>query len=145
MKDINLDFKFTFDYTLTTEERFSLRKWLEKFVYALNYGNLDEVADFLDVGFGNVGLTEYSKLGKQEFVNFVVENRIPSGFLWYRFSEIKTKKKNGIFLLNGSMEVLNEKMLLLEGEMVGEVLFFENDSCFRLLNLELSPRLRVRF
>lgn len=142
---MNLEPKISFDYTLTTEERFSFRRFLENFIDQFNSLEPREIENMFDVKFEAFGIARDEKFNLHQFFEFVSTNRQNKILEWYRFPELKVRKKDGFFFVNGSMEVLNDKMLMMEGEIDMEALYFPIEEEYKFLFFTFSPRLVVSF
>lgn len=145
MKNINFESKISFDYSFSTEERFAFRRFVEQFIFTLNSGHVDELSRFFDDRFEAFGFSLSERFNSEKFVHFLEENRKRKLMTWFRLPVLTAKKKDGIFFLNGSMEVLNEEMLVMEGEVDLEAVYFSEDVGFKFLFFTFSPRMRVSF
>lgn len=140
MRNVNLETKFKFDYSLSTEERFSFRRFLEQFVKDFNEEDLTDLEEKLATWFEVYGLTtDVMKLAR--FLKFIGEERTSGGIVWYRFPELKVRKKNDMFEVNGSMEALNSRTLFLEGEVDMKCVFTSDG--YKVTFLAFSPRFRM--
>ena len=143
MKNINLESKISFDYSFSTEERFAFRRFVEQFIFTLNSGHVDELSRFLDDRFEAFGFAFGERFNDENFIHFLRENRERNVMTWFRLPVLTAKKKDEIFFLNGSMEVLNEEMLVMEGEVDMEAVSCSEGEGFKFLFITFSPRMRL--
>lgn len=141
MKEINIEINFKVDYSLNTEERFALRKWLQLCVSELNSPS-DELEYMFAKNFEAYGMNLKETFNKKSFLKFLTSQKQIENFKYFRMPNLSLKKKNERYFANGSLEILNDKMLLMEGEVELQIDKNIYDD-FEILFWTFSPRLRI--
>ncbi|MES3037712.1 MAG: hypothetical protein V4736_07380 [Bdellovibrionota bacterium] len=129
-----------FDYSVTTEQRFALRTWLEQLVEAINSNDRERCADFFDPYLLVEGFNE-QPLNKEQYLTWLEERKNDKTVHVMRLPQLKIKLKGKLYRLNGTYEEFIDGILSYEGTM--EMIVTSADDGFKLASMIFFPRLRV--
>jgi hypothetical protein len=137
---ISTESKMDFDYSVATEDRFALRKWLEELVDAVNYNDrgvyTERLADNLTVeGFSELPMDRDAYLAYLGGPSGQKATRV------IRFPILEIKFKRYLYHLAGTYEEFVDGILSYEGTL--EMAIVKQDDMFQLASIKFYPRLRV--
>lgn len=125
-----------FDRDVATEPRFSLRRWFESFVEAINTGNLDFWQSSLDDSLVVADLTE-DELSKQTLITYLLHpmKRVA-------FNELEVEVEDGVYRMKGELETFQEGLMVFEGQFEMHITQC-TPAHFLILGMTCYPRMRV--
>ena len=137
---IDTEIKFDADHTVTTEERFALRRWFQEALGFLNTGAWDEygkeLSDYLNVN----GFTE-GVLIKPLYLEFLRSLGFGTAAVVARYPVIKVSVKLSYFSLVGTFEAFFDGVLSYEGNI--EVLVMKVDDSYQVMEIKFYPHMIV--
>lgn len=131
--------QFRFDNSLTSEERFRFRKWIQEFSHALTQCDQSLISSFLASNFTSLGLSD-AKLNKTAFTMLMSSQKRKSQNRLCFFTELRIFGRETDFSILGSYAETEHKELVLEG---GIDIKVQKDQEFKIQKLNFSPRLKI--
>lgn len=138
---LSTESKIDFDRSISTEDRFGLRRWFEKLVQTLNQSNPQIWAELLGGDVSIVGFTDIPMSGA-EFARYL-HTHFEDGEYVLRYPELRASFQDGVYRLSGTFESFTDGILFCSGDITVEVVKDEDEK-FRLKSQQLSPRFRVQ-
>ncbi len=132
--------KTDFDYSVSTEDRFALRHWLEDFVAAINHNDRGMYEGLLNSDLVIEGFTE-GLMDRTQYLDWLHEREQQKIVHVLRFPALKIKYKYRLFHLVGTYEEFISGILSFEGTV--EMLIIKDEDNFKLSALKFFPRLRL--
>jgi hypothetical protein len=131
-----MELNMYFDRDVATEPRFSLRRWFESFVEAINTGNLEFWQSSLDDSLVVVDLTE-DELSKQTLITYLLHpmKRV-------MFNELEIETDDGVYRMKGELETFQDGLMIFEGQFEMH-LTQVSSTHFLILGITCYPRMRV--
>lgn len=125
-----------FDRDVATEPRFSLRRWFEGFVEAINTGNLDFWQSSLDDSLVVMDLAE-DELSKQTLMTYLLHpmKRVA-------FNELEVEVEDGVYRMKGELETFQDGLMIFEGQFEMHIMQVSSTH-FLILGITCYPRMRV--
>jgi hypothetical protein len=130
------ELKWKFEGDVATEPRFALRRWFERFVSAVNDGNLalwqNSLAESLVV----------TDLLPEEMDRAGMENYLVRPPKQIRIPEVTVVVDDGAYHLRGTWETLRDRLMIFDGEF--EMVAADvGGGQFQIFGITFSPRFRV--
>ena len=129
-----------FDSSVGTEDRFALRKWLERLVEALNYNDRGVYTESLYDNLMVEGFTE-QPMGKAAYLEWLADRSAQKVHV-IRFPHLRIRFRQKMYRLVGSLEEFVDGILSYEGSV--ELLVLKNEGNFQLATLKFFPRMRLK-
>lgn len=139
--NISTESRMEFDYSVATEDRFALRKWLEQLVEAINYNDRGMYTDRLYDNLTVEGFTA-QPMGKASYLSWLADRALQHKVHVIRFPTLRIKLKNNLYRLVGTFEEFVDGLLSYEGSI--ELLVVKTDDNFQLATMKFFPRLRLK-
>lgn len=138
---MNLETTLDFNNTVTTEERFEIRKFINEFVKTVNEKNLESSEPFIADGFVAEGLSEFVMQKPQLLGTFYRKffGR-KNNYMW--FPKLKLSSNKNMYRLDGTYEEYQQGILSTEGDIKIDLKKTENDS-YVLIAMKFFPRMRL--
>lgn len=141
MFKIPTDSRMDFDYSVSTENRFALRNWLDRFVEAVNYNDKPIYEEMISVNFKATGFRE-DQLDRESFLNFISRPTKQKTVRIIRMPELTIKFRQGQYLTMGTFEQFNDGILSYEG--TAETVISQDEDKFCFEKIEFFPRLKIK-
>jgi hypothetical protein len=137
----NLETSLDFNNTVTTEERFEIRKFINSFVSTVNDKHQDSIEHFIADGFVAEGLSEFAMQKPQLLGTFYRKffGR-KNNYMW--FPKLKLSYTNNLYRLDGTYEEYQQGILSAEGDVKVDLKKTE-DQGYVLIGLKFFPRMRL--
>jgi hypothetical protein len=141
MPKIPTDSRMDFDYSVSTEDRFALRRWFEELVQAINYNDRGVYLEKLAPNLWVKGFTE-SPLNHQDYSKYLQSRAKQKVARVVRFPDLKIKQRyRHYFTLMGTYEEFINGILSYEGTVTLEI--EKQDEQFKLSKFIFYPRLKL--
>lgn len=130
-----------FDNTVTTEERFEMRKFINNFIVSVNDKNQYDVEDDIADGFVAQGISEFI-MQKPQLVGTLYRKFFgrKNNYMW--FPKLKLTKNKNLFYLYGTYEEYQQGILSTEGDIEMKVTY-DSDGKFQFVSWNFFPRMRM--
>jgi len=129
-----------FDYSVTTEDRFALRKWLEQLVEAINYNDRGAYSPMLGDGLIVEGFSDQA-MDRAAYVTFLEQRSTQPAARIMRFPDLNIKFHHYLYHLRGTYEEFIDGILSYEGSI--DMTLAKQEDNFVLLTVKFYPRLRL--
>ncbi len=127
-----------FDRTVSTEDRFALRRWLEGYIDKLNNREGELVGLFSDncqiEGFSN------EPMERDSFSQMMYDRHNRNNHL-ARYSELRIKFKNDLYHISGTYEEYLDGVLVTDGTM--EFSIMKEEENFLIVKQKFYPRMML--
>ena len=137
---ISTESKMDFDNSVSTEDRFALRKWLDELVEAVNYNDRGVYGDRLAENLTVEGFTE-QPMDRESYLQYLNSRATEPAARIIRFPALQIKFKHYLYPLAGTYEEFVNGILSYEGRV--NLAIVKKDGGFQLVSLKFDPRLRV--
>jgi len=137
---ISTESKMDFDYSVATEDRFALRKWLEELVEAVNYNDRGVYGGRLAENLTVEGFTE-QPMGRESYLQYLNGRATEHAARIIRFPALQIKFKDHLYHLAGTYEEFVNGILSYEGRI--DLAIVKKEGGFQLVSVKFDPRLRV--
>ena len=137
---ISLETKLDYDRTVSTEDRFTIRKVMDKLVKAVNN---QQVAVYTDMFSDAVIVEGFSDIPavKQGFCQSL-ERRFKTGDRTMRFPELKLSFSRYLFHLDGTYEEYLHGILATEGTIT--ISMIKEDENYKIVRIMFYPRMMMQ-
>ena len=137
----HLETTLDFNNTVSTEERFEIRKFIDAFVKTVNDKNQDSAEQFIADGFVAIGLSEFAMQKAQLLGTFYRKffGR-KNNYMW--FPKLKLSSNKNLYRLDGTYEEYQQGILSTEGDIKLDVKKTEDDN-YVLIGMKFFPRMRL--
>ncbi len=125
------------DNTVSTEDRFVLRKFIERFIDEINTGKTDRYERKLGESLAVVGFEDYPLLKPQFKQRLSKKFSTAKGFA--RFPKLKVTNSRFMFHLVGTYEEFHDGIIDTEGNI--ELYVIKKDSNFEIVKIDFFPRM----
>ena len=133
--------KIDFDYLVSTEDRFALRKWFEEFVEAGNTAPIDVIKNYLDEELVIEGLGD-AKILYNEAMEGIKSLVGTSSRVVMDYPDVKFKFQHVLFSMQGSFEGFIDGIMSYDGTF--EAKLAKSDDGFKIIFIKLFPRLMLK-
>ena len=139
---LDTESKMSFDRTVSTEERFALRKWFDQFVELQNNHDLVEFNSMLSDALIVDGFTDIT-LYKQSYLDFLKPIIFDQESSQARYPKLNFSYQGFLFHASGDFEIYLDGVLACEGEISFEIK--KTDDKFEVVRKKFSPRMMLAF
>lgn len=130
-----------FGTTISTEDRFKFRNWLEGWFFSLSENSLQDVwSRGLTENFQVDGLSE-QVWGKTQFLEYVAKQHAAGSFMIRVPSGSVEKVDDLTWHLQGELEIFTDNLLSCAG--IVQIVLQSIEGDFKVKTMHLEPRLRV--
>jgi hypothetical protein len=137
---ISTESKMDFDYSVTTEDRFALRKWLEQLVEAVNYNDREVYAPMLGDQLIVEGFSD-EPMDQAAYLAFLEQRGSQKSARVIRFPDLSIKFHHYLYHLRGTYEEFVDGILSYEGSI--DMTVAKQEDSFILVTVKFYPRLRL--
>jgi hypothetical protein len=141
MTHVDTESNIKFDYSVSTENRFAVRKWLQHFVDDQNTKGLGVWESALTKTALIEGFSDEA-LSKSSFVEFMKQIHAASRSVIVRFPELTISYSRFLYDVEGNMELYIDGVLSLEGTFESRVA--ESEGEFQFAWIKLYPRMTLQ-
>lgn len=136
-----LETTLDFDSSVSTEERFEIRKFMNSFVSTVNDKHQESVEPFIADGFVAEGLSEFAMQKSQLLGTFYRKffGR-KTNYMW--FPKLKLSNSKNVYHLEGTYEEYQQGILSTEGDIRINLKKTEDEN-YILIALKFFPRMRL--
>ena len=127
-----------FDRSVDTEDRFAIRKIIDRFANAANNGNIGDLEILISDSTVVEGFSDLPFM-KQEFISVI--SRWKGGARVMRFPKLKLSYNRYLYHLTGTYEEFIDKILVTEGTI--ELALVKIDEQFQFAKIIFYPRMRL--
>lgn len=138
---ISVETKLDYDRTVNTEDRFAIRKAIDKFVNAVNKCETEMYQNMISDGAIIEGFSDIPQV-KQGFITMLSRKFITPGIYFMRFPTLKLSYNRFMYHLEGTFEEFSEGILATEGTI--EIALIKNESGFQIIKIVFYPRMMLR-
>lgn len=137
---IPVETKLDFDRSVSTEDRFAIRKAIDSFVRLVNKQAIDESSAMISDGVVVEGFSDIPQV-KIGFVSMLKRRFGNQGLRMMRFPELKLSFNQFIYHLEGTYEEFADGVLAIEGTI--ELSLIKNSDGFQFVKIILFPRMML--
>lgn len=131
--------KLDFDNSVSTEDRFAIRRVIDLFAEAANQGDLELLNTLIDDSTVIEGFSDIPYM-KQEFVSVISRWNNGGVKRIMRFPKLKLSYSHYLYHLDGSYEEFIDNILATEGTI--ELSMIKKESSYSLVKIIFYPRMR---
>ena len=132
--------KLDFDQTVSTEDRFTIRRVIDSFASAANIGNMEKLDSLISDSTVIEGFSDLPYV-KEEFL-LVLSRWWSNGQKHFmRFPKVKFTYGHFLYHLTGTYEEFVDGILSTEGTI--ELALIKNDRGFEFVKITFFPRMRI--
>lgn len=135
---ISIETKLDCDRTVSTEDRFALRRALDSFVTAVNRAEVDAYQQMLLGGAVIEGFSDIPQL-KQEFISTLSRRFTGDNNNLMRFPKLKSSYNRFMFHAEGTYEEYRDGILATEGSI--ELALVKTNDKFQIAKIVFYPRM----
>lgn len=128
------------DNSVSTEDRFLIRKFLEDFIEQIAKKEFDKCAQGLDESFVAEGFYDYPVFKKVFLSRLINRAKLPNAFI--RLPQLKVFHVKKIFKLHGTYEEYSENVLVTEGSV--DLVLMKFEKTFKILKIVFYPRMLLK-
>jgi hypothetical protein len=132
--------KLDFDRSVNTEDRFAIRKVLDKFIYCVNNAQVDIYSAMLSDAAVVEGFSDIVQV-KAGFVSMLSRRFLGNGKRTMRLPEVKLSYSRYLFQLKGTYEEISEGILSTEGTI--EIFLIKEDQKYKIVRIIFYPRMML--
>ena len=141
MSHVDTESIIKFDYSVSTENRFAVRKWLQRFVDEQNTRGMGVWESALTEKVLIEGFTD-EPLTRDAFVDFMKQIHKAGQQITVRFPQLTISYNRFLYDVHGTMELYIEGVLSLEGTFESRV--SEVEEVFQFAWFKLYPRMALQ-
>lgn len=138
---LTIETKLDFDRSVSTEDRFAIRKVVDAFVKSVNKSEREEFAPVISDAAIIEGFTDIPYV-KEGFVNMLARRFNSNANRFMRFPELKLSYSRYLFQLNGTYEDFDNDVLATEGTIT--INMIKNDSGYQIVRILFYPRMMLQ-
>lgn len=138
--DKTVELTLDFDNTVTTEDRFSIRHFLEDFIDIINNQSQDELSEMISGAATAEGFSDFV-MQKQEILNMFYSKFFGRRNSYINFSKLKLTFDKRLFQIRGEYEEYSEGILAAAGSI--QISLVKNDDSFEFVTFKFYPRMRA--
>jgi hypothetical protein len=142
MPKISTDSKMDFDRSVSTENRFALRNWLEGLVKAINYNDRNAYRHMLGENLIVEGFSD-GPMDHETYFMFLQQRGKQKVIRVVRYPELAIRCKNSHYYISGRYEEFFNGILSYEGNI--EMILVKGEEGFKLVSQIFYPRLKVSY
>lgn len=137
---MSLETILDFNNTVTIEERFDIRKFVNLFTVTVNDKNQEEVEQFIADGFVAEGLSEFA-MQKPQLIGTFYRKFFgrKNNYMW--FPKLKLSSNKGTYHLDGTYEEYQQGILSTEGDI--KIDLKKTETSYELISWKFFPRMRM--
>jgi hypothetical protein len=139
---LDTESKMDFDRAIGTEDRFALRRWLDKYVSLQNEHNLEAFSELLSDALIVNGFTDMA-LQKQSYIDFLKPVVFDNPNAVVRYPKLAVAYQGYLYHIRGDFEIYIDGILSSEGEVEFEVV--KDDEQYVIVRKNFSPRMMFAF
>ncbi|GEM_PF-2203631 len=138
---LDTESKMKFDSSISTEDRFALRKWFQKFI---DFQNEENIEALLVLAASEVVITGFTKhsMDYETWAAFHERRALSEDIYTTRYPEVLFTFAKNRYRVSGSYEEYKNYQLVLEG--IIDITIEKINNVFQLCNQTVYPRLIVR-
>lgn len=136
---ISVETKLDFDRTVSTEDRFAIRKMIDRFVQSVNANSSSIYRGVFSDAVVIEGFSDLTEL-KENFCNDL-ERRFKKGDRVMRFPGLKLSYSRYLFQLEGTYEEFVNGILATEGTIALSLI--KEDEAYKIVRIIFYPRMRL--
>lgn len=129
-----------FDNSVTTEDRFSIRHFLENFVDVVNNQSQESLEEMISKGATAEGFTEFV-LQQPQILEMFYKKFFGRRRSYISFSKLKLTFSNFLFHISGDYEEYSEGILTTAGTI--ELAIMKTEDGYQVVKLKFYPRMRM--
>lgn len=138
--ELTTETKLDFDLSVSTEDRFSIRRSLDAFAKAANEGDIAKLDLLIADSTVIEGFSDLPYL-KQEFISVVARWATRKQKRVMRFPLLKLSFAHYLYHLTGTYEEFSDNILVTEGTI--ELAMVKQDDGFKFVKMVFFPRMRL--
>lgn len=136
--DLITETKLDFDYSVTDEDRFAIRRAIDSFARAANESQIEVLQNLISDSTVIEGFSDLPFM-KPEFISVI--SRWAGKSRVMRFPKLKLTYSHFLFSLTGTYEEFIDNILVTEGTI--EMAMIKNDNAFQFVKIVFFPRMRL--
>ncbi len=138
--ELTTETKLDFDYSVGDEDRFAIRRVLDKFAVSANQGDIAVLDNLISDSTVIEGFSDLPYV-KQEFLSILSRRHEKGKKHVMRFPKLKLTYTNYLYHLKGTFEEFVDNILATEGTI--ELSMIKQDDNFQLVKIAFYPRMRL--
>ncbi len=132
--------KLDFDQTVTDEDRFAIRRFVQSFADAENAGDVEKLNQYISDSTVIEGFSDLPYM-KAEFISVVSRWSEKKSKRVMRFPKLKLSYSRYLFHLTGTYEEFIDNILATEGTI--EMALVKTEDSFQFVKIIFYPRMRL--
>jgi len=132
--------KLDFDQTVTDEDRFAIRRFVQSFADAENAGDVEKLNEYISDSTVIEGFSDLPYM-KAEFISVVSRWSEKKSKRVMRFPKLKLSYSRYLFHLTGTYEEFIDNILATEGTI--EMALVKTEDSFQFVKIIFYPRMRL--
>jgi hypothetical protein len=138
---LDTESKMKFDSSIGTEDRFTIRKWFQRFIDFCNTGDVESLMVFFAP---NCEFTGWSRrpMDCEQLIAYFERRNMSDVNYCVRYPELEFRLRGGIYRVTGSFEEYRNGALCMEGSV--DIRITQPSRVYQLVGHTFYPRLIVR-